>query len=89
MKKLLGLVIVLGLAAVPAMAQKVAIDYSHEYDFDSVKTFQYVDTQESNVKGNRMMADRVVGMIKLCDRLIILPSRDQPKRTSGRDAHGD
>ena len=64
MKKILGLVIVLGLAAAPAMAQKVTIDYSHEYDFDSIKTFQYVDTQESNVKGNNLMADRVVSMIK-------------------------
>ena len=63
MKKVLGLVIVLGLAATPALAQKVTIDYSHEYDFDSIKTFQYVDTQESNVS-NQMMADRVVSMIK-------------------------
>jgi len=64
MKRILGLVIMLGLAAAPAMAQKVTIDYSHEYDFDSIETFQYVDTKESNVQGNSLMADRVVGMIK-------------------------
>ena len=64
MRKALGLVFVLALAATPAMAQKVNIDYAHEFDFDSVKTFQYVDTAESNVKGNQMMADRVTNMIK-------------------------
>ena len=64
MRKALGLVFVLALAATPAMAQKVNIDYAHEFDFNSVKTFQYVDTAESNVKGNQMMADRVTNMIK-------------------------
>ena len=64
MKKALGLVFVLALAATPALAQKVTIDYAHDFDFNSVKTFQYVDTQESNVKGNDMMAQRVTDMIK-------------------------
>jgi len=64
MKKALGIVFVVALVATPAMAQKVNIDYAHEYDFDSIKTFQYVDTAESNVKGNQMMADRVTNMIK-------------------------
>jgi len=43
-------------------AQKVTIDYSKEFDFDSVKTFQYVDTNESNPE-DEMMADRVEKMI--------------------------
>jgi hypothetical protein len=64
MKKALGLIFVVALVATPAMAQKVNIDYAHDYDFDSIKTFQYVDTAESNVKGNQMMADRVTSMIK-------------------------
>jgi len=64
MKKALGLIFVMALVAAPAMAQKVNIDYAHEFDFDSVKTFQYVDTAESNIKGNQMMADRVTNMIK-------------------------
>ncbi len=64
MKKVIGLVFVVALIATPAMAQKVTIDYAHDYDFDSIKTFQYVDTAESNVKGNQMMADRVTNMIK-------------------------
>jgi hypothetical protein len=63
MKKTLGLMIVLGLAATPAFAQKVNIDYAHDYDFDSIETFQYVDTEESNAS-NPLMHDRVVAMIK-------------------------
>ena len=63
MKKVLGLVIVLGLAATPAMAQKVTIDYAHDFDFKAVKTFQYIDTKDSNVK-NELMADRIEEMIK-------------------------
>jgi len=64
MKKALGLVFVLALAATPAMAQKVTIDYSHDYDFEAIKTFQYVDTEKSDVKGNDLMAQRVEDMIK-------------------------
>jgi hypothetical protein len=45
------------------MAQKVTIDYAHDFDFDAVKTFQYVDTAESNAK-NQLMADRVTSMLK-------------------------
>ena len=43
MKKTLGLLIVLGLAATPALAQKVNIDYAHDFDFTAVETFQYVE----------------------------------------------
>jgi hypothetical protein len=46
------------------MAQKVTIDYAHDFDFDSINSFQYVDTMESNVKGNEIMAKRVEDMIK-------------------------
>ena len=63
MKKALGLVIILGLAAVPAFAQKVNIDYAHDFDITSVKTFQYMDTDESD-PSNSLMADRVVDAIK-------------------------
>jgi hypothetical protein len=64
MKKALGLIFVTVLVATPVMAQKVTIDYAHDYPIGTVKTFQYVDTQESNVQGNQMMADRVVSLIK-------------------------
>jgi len=64
MKKVLGLIFVLALAATPAMAQKVTIDCAHDFDFEAVKTFQYVETKESNVKGNDLMANRIADMIK-------------------------
>jgi hypothetical protein len=64
MRKTLGLVFVIALMATPALAQKVSIDYAHDFDFGSVKTFQYVNTKESNVQGNEMMAGRVESMIK-------------------------
>lgn len=63
MKKALGLIIVLGLAASPALAQKVTIDYDHDYDFSKQETFQYINTEESNAQ-NPMMADRIESMIK-------------------------
>ena len=63
MKKALGLIIVLGLAATPALAQKVNIDYARDFDFSKQETFQYVNTEESNAS-NPMMADRIESMIK-------------------------
>ena len=63
MKKTMGLVFVLALAASPAMAQKVTVDYAHDFDFSGVKTFQYVDTKDSNAK-NELMAGRIEEMIK-------------------------
>ena len=63
MKKVLGLLFVVALVATPAMAQKVTIDYAHDFDFGSVKTFQYVDTKDTNPK-NELMANRVIEMVK-------------------------
>ena len=63
MKRTLGLLIILGLAATPALAQKVHIDYAHDFDFSGPETFQYVNTEESN-SPNPMMADRIESMIK-------------------------
>lgn len=63
MKKLVGLVLFLGLAATPALAQKVVIDYAHDFDFEPVKTFQYVNTEETNPQ-DTLMADRIVGAVK-------------------------
>jgi len=48
MKNSLTLLFVLTIAATPALAQKVTIDYAHDFDFSSVKTFQYIDTKESD-----------------------------------------
>jgi hypothetical protein len=63
MKKALGVAFVLTLVAMPALAQKVTVDYAHDFDFSGVKTFQYVDTKESNAK-NELMAGRIVELIK-------------------------
>ena len=49
--------------APPAAAQKVTIDYAHDFDFDSIHTFQYVATEDSDVTGNQIMANRIVSMI--------------------------
>jgi hypothetical protein len=59
-----GILFVFAALALPAFAQKVTIDYAREFDFDSAQTFQYVDTDESNIQDNMIMADRVVSMIK-------------------------
>ena len=58
MKRTFGLVFVLALAASPALAQKVTVDYAHDFDFSGVKSFQYVDTKDSNSK-NELMAGRI------------------------------
>ncbi|MCU0303886.1 MAG: DUF4136 domain-containing protein [Thermoanaerobaculales bacterium] len=63
MKRALGIAIALGLAATPALAQKVTIDYAHDFSFADVKTFSYVDNEESKAQ-NPMMHDRIVSMIK-------------------------
>jgi hypothetical protein len=62
--RMTGILFVFAAIALPAFAQKVTIDYAREFDFDSAQTFQYVDTDESNIQDNMIMADRVVSMIK-------------------------
>jgi hypothetical protein len=62
MKKLLPFLVVLGLTATPALAQKVTIDYAHDFDFSTMKTFQYHDTTESNSK-DPLMDDRIKSAI--------------------------
>ena len=63
MKKVIGLVVVSALFAAPAMAQKVTIDYAQDFDFDLVKTYQYVSTKESNMEDS-LMSGRVVGYLR-------------------------
>lgn len=62
--KILAIAVAGVFVALPGFAQKVTIDYAHDFDFGAVETFQYVDTEESNIEGNLMMAERVVSMIK-------------------------
>lgn len=63
MRKTLGLIFVLALVTTPALAQKVTIDYAHDFDFSAVKTFQYVSTEKSD-PSDSLMASRVVSMFK-------------------------
>ena len=63
MKRMFGLAIVLALAATPALAQKVNIDYARDFDFEDIKTFQYVETKDTNM-GNPLMADRATSRLK-------------------------
>ena len=54
MRKLIGLFVILGFVAMPAFAQKITIDYDHDFDFSAIKTFQYVDTKDSNANDQLM-----------------------------------
>ena len=63
MNRALGIAMLALVAALPAAAQDVNIDYAHEYDFSKVKTFQYVDA-ESGIAPNELMHTRIVDAIK-------------------------
>ena len=43
-----GILVLCVLAAAPAAAQKVEIDYAAEFDFEPVETFAYVETDDSD-----------------------------------------
>ena len=64
MKKIIAFTILCGLAAAPGLAQKVDILYAHEFDFGSISTFQYVDTENDQVKSHEIMNRRIESMIK-------------------------
>jgi len=63
MRKSLGIVVVVLLFAMPAAAQKVTIDYAHDYDFDSIKSFEYVES-DGDISPNPLMHQRIVDAIK-------------------------
>ena len=46
MKKTIGLLIVLGLAAIPASAQKVTIDYAKDFNFKATETLPEKQAQQ-------------------------------------------
>ncbi len=58
MKRVTVLLIALAVVAVPSIAQKITIDYAHDFDFEQVKTFTYVDTPDSNT-GNDLADNRI------------------------------
>jgi hypothetical protein len=63
MKRTLGIAMLALAFALPATAQDVNIDYAHDYDFSTVKTFQYVDA-ESGMSADELMHTRIVDAIK-------------------------
>ena len=50
MKRMLLLALALAIVAAPSVAQKITIDYAHDFDFDAVKTFTYVETQDTDLQ---------------------------------------
>jgi hypothetical protein len=52
MKKMLFLMVALAVVAVPATAQKITIDYAHDFDFSQVKSFTYVETQDTDLQNS-------------------------------------
>ena len=62
MRRMFGLLIVFAVVATPALAQKITIDYAHDFDFSAVKTFTYFDTQDSNT-GNDLTDSRLKNAI--------------------------
>jgi len=59
---MLLLVVALAVVATPSIAQKITIDYAHDFDFSAVKTFTYVDTGDTNA-GNDLTNDRLKAAI--------------------------
>jgi hypothetical protein len=62
MRRTLGLLIVFSVMATPVLAQKITIDYDHEFDFAQVKTFTYAETEDSNT-GNQLTDSRIKNAI--------------------------
>ena len=58
MKKTVLVLIALAVVAAPSIAQKITIDYAHDFDFEQLKTFTYVDTPDSNT-GNGLADNRI------------------------------
>jgi hypothetical protein len=61
MNKLLAMLFLL--VATPVMAASVTIDHDKDFDFSKVKTFQYVETNETRAK-DPVMAERIVKLLK-------------------------
>ena len=50
MKRMLLLMIALAIVAAPSVAQKITIDYAHDFDFSQVETFTYIETQDTDLQ---------------------------------------
>lgn len=57
--------LVMLLVAAPVVAQKIYIDYDHEYDFEGVQSYAFVEPQDDTLaKQSPMMAERLTTAIK-------------------------
>jgi len=56
--RLLPMIVISALAMTPAFAQKVTIDYAHDFDFKTVKTFGFVFSP-SGKTGNDLMDEYI------------------------------
>ena len=62
MRRMMLLLIALAVVATPSMAQKITIDYAHDFDFSQVKTFTYVNTGDTNANSD-LTNDRIKAAI--------------------------
>jgi len=62
MKRMFVLAAALAVVATPSIAQKITIDYAHDFDFSGVKTFTYVDTGDTNASSD-LTNDRIKNAI--------------------------
>jgi hypothetical protein len=60
MQRLIGIALLL--LAAPVAAQKVTIDYAKDVDFNNIKTFQYLPSEDG--AQDSLMADRIDALIK-------------------------
>lgn len=58
MKRFFGLLIALAIVASPSLAQKITIDYAHDFEFGAVKTFTYFETDDTKA-GNDLTDSRL------------------------------
>ena len=75
LRVILGLAVVL--AAGPALAQKVFIDYDKQYDLDGIKTFAWYTTEDTSLaRDNPLLHSRIVNSIEQTrDPLVSQPLR--------------
>jgi len=50
MRRTFVLLVALAVLSGPAIAQKITIDYAHDFDFSQVNTFTYVETQDTDLQ---------------------------------------
>ena len=50
MRRVHFLIVILAVVATPTIAQKITIDYAHDFDFSQVKSFSYVETQDTDLQ---------------------------------------